>query len=186
MMRQTLKFAARWVFPGMFLALLILAPGRLAAQHPVAEKHLRPAALATTNIARPLGSPVAAQRYAFGRMDLATSVGPQAVALGAFQTGRPMSVAVANYYSASVSVFLGNPSGTPITIGSLTLTGAAAGDFTEANNCPVSPATLAPGATRGVRVTFKPTATGPRRAKISVSDSVPGSPQVVTLVGTGT
>ncbi|HUJ21706.1 MAG TPA: choice-of-anchor D domain-containing protein, partial [Bryobacteraceae bacterium] len=83
-------------------------------------------------------------------------------------------------------ITLGNPSGTPITIGSLALTGAAAGDFTEANNCPVSPATLAPGATCGVRVTFKPTATGPRRAKISVSDSVPGSPQVVTLVGTGT
>src|ERR1700689_2870149 len=39
------------------------------------------------DLARPLGASVAAERYVFGRMDLATDPTPLAVAIGAFQTG---------------------------------------------------------------------------------------------------
>ena len=59
------------------------------------------------------GAPMAAERYVFGRMDLATGDYPNAVAVGAFQTGGPQSIAVANYsYPGSVSIYLGNPDGT--------------------------------------------------------------------------
>jgi len=62
---------------------------------------------------RSLGAPVAAERYVFGRMDLATGDYPTAVAVGAFQTGGPQSIAVANYsYPGSVSIYLANPDGT--------------------------------------------------------------------------
>src|ERR1700722_1297553 len=42
------------------------------------------------------GAPTAAERYVFGRMDLATGTYPNGVATGAFQTGGPQSIAVAN------------------------------------------------------------------------------------------
>src|SRR5271165_2721102 len=58
------------------------------------------------------GAPMAAERYVFGRMDLATGDSPTAVAAGAFQTGGPVSIAVANtYYSDTVSIYLANPDG---------------------------------------------------------------------------
>jgi len=58
------------------------------------------------------GAPTAAERYVFGRMDLATGNYPNAVATGAFQTGGPQSMAVANYYSSTVSILLANADGT--------------------------------------------------------------------------
>jgi hypothetical protein len=54
----------------------------------------------------------ALQRYVFGRADLAAGNAPQAVALGAFQTGGPLSIAVGDLGSNSVSILLGNPDGT--------------------------------------------------------------------------
>jgi hypothetical protein len=66
-----------------------------------------------------------------------------------------------------------------------TVSVAASGDFAQTNNCPVSPATLAPTASCNVSVTFTPTATGIRNGAITVSDPLPGSPQTVTLTGTG-
>lgn len=62
---------------------------------------------------------------------------------------------------------------------------AASGDFAQTSNCPVSPATLAPAANCSVSVTFTPTATGVRNGAITVSDPLPGSPQMVALTGTG-
>ena len=61
-----------------------------------------------------------------------------------------------------------------LTINSITLTGAAAGDFAETDNCP---ATMPPGAECTIRVTFTPAALGIRKASIEISDSAPGSPQ---------
>jgi hypothetical protein len=66
-----------------------------------------------------------------------------------------------------------------------TVSVAASGDFAQTNNCPVSPATLAPAASCNVSVTFTPTATGLRNGAITVSDPLPGSPQMVALTGTG-
>jgi hypothetical protein len=67
-----------------------------------------------------------------------------------------------------------------LTINSITLTGASAGDFAETNNCP---ATMPPGAQCTISVTFTPAALGIRKASIEISDSAPGSPQYISLTG---
>ncbi len=67
-----------------------------------------------------------------------------------------------------------------LTIDSIKLTGAAAGDFAETNNCP---STVTPGAQCTISVTFTPTALGIRKASIEITDSALGSPQVINLTG---
>ncbi len=53
-------------------------------------------------------------------------------------------------------------------------------------DCPVSPATLAPGGTCTVNVTFTPSATGARPDTLTVSHDAPGLPATASLTGTGT
>ncbi len=67
-----------------------------------------------------------------------------------------------------------------LTINSIKITGAAAGDFAETNDCP---STVAPGAQCTLSVTFTPTALGIRKASIEISDSALGSPQYISLTG---
>jgi hypothetical protein len=59
---------------------------------------------------------------------------------------------------------------------------AAGGDFASVSNCGT---TLAAGASCGVSVTFTPTATGSRTGTLAFVDDASGSPQQVTLTGTG-
>jgi hypothetical protein len=84
-----------------------------------------------------------------------------------------------------MTVTIGNPSGTPITVKKPTISGADAKDFAQTTTCPVSPATLVPGSSCSVVVTFTPKTTGARNATLKISDSVPGSPQVISLGGSG-
>ncbi len=60
--------------------------------------------------------------------------------------------------------------------------GTNPGDFAETDNCSQSP--LAGGKSCVMNVTFNPTQTGSRSALLQISDSAPGSPQIVTLGGT--
>jgi uncharacterized repeat protein (TIGR01451 family) len=69
-----------------------------------------------------------------------------------------------------------------LTITSITITGANAGDFADNSTCGTS---LDAGASCQVKVTFTPTASGARSAALTVSDSAPGSPQKAGLSGTG-
>lgn len=87
--------------------------------------------------------------------------------------------------SAPQSVTLTNTGNAALTITSIAITGTNTGDFSETNTCPASPSTLAVGANCSVAVTFKPTATGTRNASLSVTDDASGSPQGVSLTGTG-
>jgi uncharacterized protein YjdB len=59
-------------------------------------------------------------------------------------------------------------------------------DYSETNTCPVSPATLAAGASCTISITFSPSALGARNATLTVLDTGTSSPQLVTLTGTGT
>jgi FG-GAP-like repeat/Abnormal spindle-like microcephaly-assoc'd, ASPM-SPD-2-Hydin len=63
---------------------------------------------------------------------------------------------------------------------SVAIVGANAGDFAQSNNCP---ATLSPGASCQVSVTFTPATVGNPTAAVSVSDDAPGSPQLIPLGG---
>jgi Beta-propeller repeat/Cep192 domain 4 len=66
------------------------------------------------------------------------------------------------------------------TITSIALGGTDPQDFAQTNDCPAS---LDPGATCTISVTFAPTTTGIRTASVVITDSAPGSPQVVSLTG---
>jgi probable HAF family extracellular repeat protein len=81
------------------------------------------------------------------------------------------------------SVTLKNTGTTSLTISRIAITGPNAGDFTQTHTCGSS---LAAGASCEVDVTFKATQIGNRIAILSVSDNAHGSPQAVSLSGTGT
>lgn len=88
--------------------------------------------------------------------------------------------------SAPQTITLQNTGNGPLTISSISITGANAGDFAETNNCPGSSATLNVGGACAIAVTFAPTGTGSRSASLTVSDNAVPSPQLVSLSGTGT
>jgi glutamine cyclotransferase len=98
----------------------------------------------------------------------------------------PSSLSFGNQVVGTTSVVrtitLTNSGNGPLSIGSVTVTGANAGDFTQTNNCGSS---VAPGASGAINVTFRPTSTGQRRAAISISDNAAGSPHVIPLNGSG-
>jgi ASPM-SPD-2-Hydin domain-containing protein/centrosomal CEP192-like protein/beta-propeller repeat-containing protein len=91
-----------------------------------------------------------------------------------------------NTTSAAKTVTLANTGTGALTINSI----AASGDFAEtstgATACPISPATLAAGASCIISVTFTPTALGARAGTLTITDNAGGSPQIVPLTGTGT
>jgi hypothetical protein len=84
----------------------------------------------------------------------------------------PKKITVTNKGSAAVS------------ISGVSITGTNAGDFAIGSN--TCGASLASGASCFVKVTFTPSARGKRTANVSVSDNGGGSPQKVSLTGTGT
>jgi uncharacterized membrane protein len=86
--------------------------------------------------------------------------------------------------SAAQSVTVTNTGGVPLTVSGVDLTGPAATSFaaTPAAAC----ATVDPGASCQVAVTFAPTATGSRTATLTVRSNDPGAAPAVALNGTGT
>jgi len=86
--------------------------------------------------------------------------------------------------SPAKTVRLTNVGSTALSITSIGIMGANAGDFAETNTCPIAPTTLAAHAHCTITVTFTPSATGSRHAALIVSDT-DGSRQTVTLTGTG-
>jgi hypothetical protein len=96
--------------------------------------------------------------------------------------------------SATMLTFGGQEVGTTSAAQTLTLTNygeatlnisgiAATGDFAETSGCGAS---LARAASCRISVSFTPTALGSRIGTLSVTDNVLGSPQTVSLSGTGT
>lgn len=57
--------------------------------------------------------------------------------------------------------------------------------YTQTNNCPISPASLAPSQSCTITVTFSPTTTNTVHGKITLTDNGYGSPQGISLTGTG-
>ncbi len=85
--------------------------------------------------------------------------------------------------SAAKSVTVTNTAKTSLSISSIAVSGTNAADFSKTTTCGTG---LAAGATCTISVTFKPTATGTRKATLSISDNGGASPQKVSLSGTGT
>ena len=104
-------------------------------------------------------------------------------------TLNPTSVSFGNQLvgttSATRTATLTNSGTAALTITSIALTGANTADFAESSTCPISPSTLASGATCTISVTFSPSVAGARSASVTISDNASGSPQSIPLSGTG-
>jgi Abnormal spindle-like microcephaly-assoc'd, ASPM-SPD-2-Hydin len=85
--------------------------------------------------------------------------------------------------SVAKAVTVTNKGTVSVSFTGFAISGTAAGDFLIASNTCAS--TLAAGAHCAVQIKFKPTATGARSAALNVSDNGGGSPQKVTLTGSG-
>jgi hypothetical protein len=79
---------------------------------------------------------------------------------------------------------LTNVGSTKLHIASIMITGTDAEDFSQENNCP-DPGDLGAGKSCTITVTFQPTQVGSSTADVSVNDDGGGSPQQVSLSGTG-
>jgi hypothetical protein len=84
--------------------------------------------------------------------------------------------------SAAQTVTLTNTGTSALTITGITIVGTNLGEFAQTNTCGAS---LAISANCTISVTFTPTANGARTASVSIADSASGSPQTVSLTGTG-
>jgi len=131
-----------------------------------------------------------AQSAAITITDSATG-SPQAVALtgtGADTTATLSATSIAfgivevGVTTVSQQVTLTNTGTAALAIGSITVTGPNASSFTFTNNCGTS---VAVGASCILSGHFKPISQGPMTAAITIIDGVSGSPQIVTLTGTG-
>src|SRR5256885_6795599 len=84
--------------------------------------------------------------------------------------------------SAAQTTTLKNKGHSLLVITNIAVAGPNPGDFAQTNNCGV---TLAAGASCTFAVTFTPTASGNRSATLNITDNAGGSPQHVSLAGTG-
>ena len=84
--------------------------------------------------------------------------------------------------STALTATLSNTGNAAMSIASLALTGTNAGDFAQTNTCGSS---VAAGSSCTISVTFTPSASGSRTASVSITDNASGSPQTVSLSGTG-
>lgn len=121
---------------------------------------------------------------------------PQTVALSGTGTAAGVSLTPSSLIFAGQNpgtppsppqpVTLQNTGTGPLTISSISITGADPSDFNETDNCPKSGATLNLNQACSIAVTFAPTATGTRSASLSVTDNAVPSPQTVSFSGLGT
>ncbi|MFZ0285809.1 MAG: choice-of-anchor D domain-containing protein [Terriglobales bacterium] len=69
-----------------------------------------------------------------------------------------------------------------LNLGTISIRGLNASDFAQTNNCPKS---LAPNATCSIRITFTPSAVGPRVAQVMIPDNAAGNPHNTAVTGAG-
>ncbi|HEY6185329.1 MAG TPA: choice-of-anchor D domain-containing protein, partial [Terriglobales bacterium] len=84
--------------------------------------------------------------------------------------------------SAPQNVTLTNTGNAPLSITGIAIAGSNPGDFAQTNDCGTS---VAVGASCTLSVTFTPTGSGSRSATLDITDNAGGSPQHVSLTGTG-
>ena len=109
-----------------------------------------------------------------------TGVAP-AVSLSA--TSESFGIQLVRTTSATITVTLTNTGSGALNITSIALAGTNPGDFAQTNTCGTS---VAAGAACSVSLTFTPTAHGTRSATVNITDNATGSPQSITVTGTGT
>jgi hypothetical protein len=120
-------------------------------------------------------APDGSQTIQLNGTGLAIKLSPTRLSFGTVTVGHsssPQAVKVTNISSAAVQ----------ITGAGITIVGTAAADYSQTNDCGNS---VGAGASCTITVTFTPTKTGTRTATLEVNDDGGGSPQKVSLAGTG-
>jgi hypothetical protein len=117
------------------------------------------------------------------------STSPQIVSLTGTGTYISLSPGSLNFGTVKVGtssspqvITLTNTDTVALAIRSLSITGVNRADYPQTNTCG---SRVSKGANCSITVTFTPTATGTRSAKVSITDLGGGSPQTVPLSGTG-
>ena len=109
-------------------------------------------------------------------------ISPQLAAPDVFLSSpcRTFPAQAVNTTSPPYDVRLTNSGNAPLKISSIAITGTNSGEFALTNKCTTS---LPPGENCIIAVTFSPKAVGPRTAYVTITDSAPGSPHNVYLLG---
>lgn len=100
---------------------------------------------------------------------------PAVVNFGALPTGTA---------SPPVNILLTNGGDANLNVSGVTITGANNADFSQMNTC-LSNSPIAPGGNCGFAVTFTPSVVGTETAALQMADDGVGTPQTLTLAGTG-
>ena len=111
--------------------------------------------------------------FGAGTLPGVVSLSPTAVPFGSVTVGTT---------SAAQAVTLHNGTTSSASISSIAISGTNASAFAQTHTCGSS---LAAGASCTISLTFKPAATGPAAATLTVADSATGSPQSAALTGAG-
>jgi subtilisin family serine protease len=105
------------------------------------------------------------------------TITPPSLMFAAQQVGTP---------SPAKAVTVTNTGGVPVTLYTVAVAGGNSSDFSQSHNCPLSPSPLAAGNSCTINVTFQPTAGGPRKSSVVVTDNAEGSPHRIILTGLAT
>jgi Abnormal spindle-like microcephaly-assoc'd, ASPM-SPD-2-Hydin/WD40-like Beta Propeller Repeat len=88
--------------------------------------------------------------------------------------------------TAAKAVTLTNVGSAPLTISEIAKEGPNASDFRNLTQTCTAMGTLNPGESCTASIAFRPTATGPRAATLTITDTAPRNPHHIALKGTGT
>lgn len=85
----------------------------------------------------------------------------------------------------AVPLAVNSTGGLDLSLTNITITGTNSGDFAQTNNCGTLPATMSPQVSCSAQVTLTPSVYGPETATLNFFTNETGSPQTVTLTGSG-
>ena len=117
-----------------------------------------------------------------GNATLTLTIAASAAVASLSPSGLTFASQAVGVTSTAQTVTLKNTGNAALSITGLALAGTNAGDFAQTNNCGAS---VAAGANCTINVTFTPAASGTFTAAVTLTDNATGSPQTVSLSGTG-
>jgi len=121
--------------------------------------------------------------------DLAAFIGNPTVTAAPAAAVNPASLSFAattiGQSASPLATTLSNTGNAALTVGTLSLSGAAAGDYAISGGTCANGASLAAGASCTVQIGFKPAAAGARGASLVIAHNATGGSSTVALSGTG-
>jgi len=111
------------------------------------------------------------------------------VPLAPAATASPTTLNLGQWALGSTSSALGDTlsstGGEDLSLTGISFSGTNSADFAQTNTCGTLPATISPDVNCTISVTFTPSVYGPESATMNIADNATGSPQKVTLTGSG-